>query len=154
MIDNSKPFNGWKSETISSETFYCHGTNSVQNVKNIIRNRISSAYNANGGGSLGRGLYANRYIDEDHFDDGYGFMIVFKPKHQLFGYTVSGNDYALGKVDPTIISNYAKQEGNTDFYNFNDEYVFHQSAEIDILAIIDLSNKGQRYSEQDFLNLP
>ena len=153
MIDNSKPFNGWKSETISSETFYCHGTNSVQNVKNIIRNRISSAYNANGGGSLGRGLYANRYIDEDHFDGGYGFMIVFKPKRQLFGYTVSENDYALGKVSPAIISQYAAQEGNTDFYNFKDEYVFHDSAEIVILDIIDLNN-CQHYTEQGFLNLP
>lgn len=153
MIDNSKPFNGWKSETISSETFYCHGTNSVQNVKNIIRNRISSAYNANGGGSLGRGLYANRYIDEDHFDNGYWFMIVFKPTRQLFGYSVSENDYILGREDSTVISQYATQEGNTDFYNFKDEYVFHESVKIDILDIINLSH-DQHYSEQEFLNLP
>ena len=154
MVYNSEPFENWKSFSVSSETYYCHGTNSVQDVKNIIRNRISTACNTNGVGSLGRGLYANRFIDKDHFDNGYTFMIVFKPARQLFGYTVSEHDYALGKNDKTVISRFEAQLGNTDFYNFEDEYVFHESAKIDILDIIDLSNKGHHYSEQAFLNLP
>jgi len=153
MVYNSEPFENWESSSVSSETYYCHGTNSVQNVKSLILNRISVNFNSNGVGSLGRGLYANRYIDEDHFDNGYRFMIVFKPKRQLFGYSVSRTDYALGKTDATVISHYEAQLNNTDFYNFKDEYTFHDSAEIDILDIIDLSN-GQHYTEQDFLKLP
>lgn len=153
MVYNSNPFPGWESKAISSETYYCHGTNSVKNVKSIILNRISVNFNSNNVGSLGRGLYANRYIDADHFDYSYRFMIVFKPSRQLFGYSVSVNDYALGKVDTTVISRYEAQLGNTDFYSFENEYTFHESAEIEILDIIVLCN-NQHYSEQDFLKLP
>lgn len=153
MVYNSEPFENWESSSVSSETYYCHGTNSVQNVKSIILNRISVNHNLNGGGSLGRGLYANRYAGPENFDDGYRFMIVFKPKQQLFGYSVPRTDYTVGKTDDAVISHYEEQLNNTDFYNFQGEYVFHNSAEIDILDIIDLSN-GQHYTEQGFLNLP
>lgn len=145
---------GWERATISQNERFSHETGSAENVVSILREGIKNI----GGGSLGRGLYANEYNDcAMELDDGY--MIVFKPSNNLNGYAVGVFDYAAGngwEPDKTRVQQKYKQYmDSADFFMFNNgkscEYVFHSSVKIKVEYIMDIKS-GEKYSKDEFLS--
>ena len=145
---------GWEKATISQNERFSHETGSAENVVRILREGIKNI----GGGSLGRGLYANKCIDRAMEYDA-GYMIVFNPSSNLNGFEVDRNDYAAGNgCEPEksqVQQKYAQYIKSADFFKFDYgkscEYVFHSSVKIKVEYIMDIESE-EKYSKDEFLS--
>ena len=161
-VNNGSVPTGWQIVFESSDTLFGHETPLAASVIDIINNGIKADEKQLGKCSMGRGLYANKYLRESLEDD-VNFMVVFKPSRDLKGFEVYHDDYSYGNGVDSEEKKLANQRyehffDDYDFYTYKndriEEYVFHPQVKIEIVEIFEIVNKrlGKKYTKDEFLS--